>query len=279
MTHEDTETITESTADVGEYIALHIGGNESSKTASGDTIRTKDSEYWFFEVADTTELTREPTLLYDNSGSPRGPVGANSGQAYTRLYDQNGEDILRNDDDDWQVYHFALGIKQEKVRVYPRVPENQTGGGFEYLSGTEPDPEAPSPLGYYRSENLGFEDPSSDLEFFAWREGVLSEHQFGFYNDNNVAVDPLVKLRGRAYSLRPITDEGSILNLMADVGRPYDQQDNEVNVVNWSPVTLRTFSYEVPEEWKDAQNNISIERGNTAEEYDQNADRILGGDR
>lgn len=264
-------------AEPGEFIILHIGGNSTNKQKSGSTIRTKDSQYWFFEVADTALLDREPIKLYDREGNARGPVDSGSGLDFGRLFDSSGDDILRNDDDDWQVYHFSLGVKQPKVRVYPRIPENQNGGGFEYLSGSQPDPTAGSPFGYKRAENLGYEEPDSSFELFAWREGVRSEHQFGFYNDSRAAVDPIVKVKGLSYNLRPVDDQSQMLQLLADNGKPEHEQENKVHTVNWSPVTNEAFSYEVPEEWKDSQNTITVTEANLPSQYEASTNSSSSG--
>lgn len=265
-------------AEPGEFIGLHVGASQSNKQVGGSSIRTKDSQWWFFEVADVAELDRKPIRVFDEGGSALGPIDSGGSIDYTRLRDSAGDDILRNDDDDWQVYHFSLGIKQEKVRVYPRVPENQNGGGFEYLSGDEPDPTTPSDFGYKRYEEIGYENPSSNLDFFAWREGVFSEHQFGFYNDNTVAVDPLLKIQGASYDLRPVSSQSKMLQLLAEVGKPVDEQQTRVITVNWSPVTNRSFSYEVPDEWETSQNTITVQQANLPGDYQASVDDFGGGE-
>lgn len=267
------DTINDARLEPGQFLALHIGSGRSNKTVSNDTIRTKDSEFWFFQVADTTDLIEKPIRLYDQAGNPQGPIGANSGSDYSQLFDMNGDDTLRNDERDWTVYHFSVAVQQDNVRIYPRVPENQNGGGFTYLTGDEADPTSPDPFGYIDSTRTDIRNPSTELEALAWRNGQRSVHQYGFFNDNSVQVDPIVSVVGKAYDLRPVTERDAMLNLLADLGKPTDHADNHVHTINFSKSTLRAFSYDVPAGWKDAQNNLEVSRANLPEEIEETLNR------
>jgi hypothetical protein len=266
---EQTDKIQDALLRPTQFLALHIGESKSNKSYGGDSVRTKDSEFWFFQVADKVNLRQSPVLLRDEDGSKKGPIPANTGVDYGQLFDSNGDDIIRNDEEEWRVYHYSLGVKQDNIRVYPRVPENQNGGGFAYLTGSEPDPTTPDRFGYVPSENLSLENPSVELEALAWEHGVRSEQQYGFFNDNPFAVDPIVSVRGAAYELRPVSEQDALLNLLADIGRPPSKQQNRVHTVDFSNSALRTFSFSVPDEWKDAQNTLSISRANLPEEIEE----------
>jgi len=286
MVHNRPQTISEATLESEQFLALHIGDSESSKTVSNDTIRTKDSEIWFFQVADVAELSETPIRLFDETGSSRGPINPDSGIGYNQLYDSNGDDTLRNDDDDFTVYHYSIGVKQDDLRIYPRIPENQNGGGFTYLTGSEPDPFDGDRFGYIPGDETDFVNPSTKLESLAWRNGDLSVHQYGFYNDAEVRIDPLISVVGAAYQLRPVYDRDAMLNLLADMGKPMGDQDNKIHTVDFSRSALRTFSYTVPEEWKDAQNTLTVERANLPEDIekaiestDNASDSVQGGGR
>lgn len=266
---EPSETINDVLLRPGQFLALHIGDSKSNKTVSNDTIRTKDSEFWFFQVADAVTLRRAPIKLNDEDGNSRGPIEAESAVEYGQLYDSQGEDVLRNDEEEWRVYHFSVGVKQDDVRVYPRVPENQNGGGFAYLSGSQPNPTTPDPFGFVPSEEASYEDPTTELEALAWEHGTRSEHQYGFYNDNSYAVDPIVSVVGASYELRPVVEQDALLRLLADIGRPPTDQQNRVHTVDFSKQALRTFSYTVPDEWKDTQNTLSVSEANLPQEIEE----------
>jgi hypothetical protein len=266
------QTIKQALLDSEQYLAVHIGDSGSTKPAAGGNIRTKDSEIWFFQVADVAELFYYPLRLFDENGNAQGPLSSGGTQDYSRLYDSNGDDILRNDDDDWTVYHFSVGVRQDDVRIYPRVPENQNGGGFTWLTGDEPDPTTPSSFGYLQGNQTSVENPNTSLEGLAWRVSSRSEHQYGFVNDAEVQVDPLVSVVGAAYQLRPVSEEDQMLNLLADMGRPIDEQDTRIHTIEYSRNNLRTLSDSVPEEWKDAQNSLKIEQANLPEDIEDVVD-------
>lgn len=278
MPHPQEDKISDTIIEPGQFLAIHIGDSKSTKTISGDSIRTKNSEFWFFQVADVANLNEKPVRLFDSTGNTRGPIAANSGIDYSQLFDADGNDTLRNDEMDWRIYHFSIGVQQSNIRIYPRIPENQNGGAFTYLTGDEPDPLSPDPFGYVRSDDTDVFDPSPALESIAWRAGQRSVHQYGFYNENDVQVDPIISIVGAAYELRPVTERDAMLNLLADIGKPVDEHDNRVRVVDLSRHNVRTFSFDVPEEWKDAQNNLTVERANLPEEIEKSLEGGEGGD-
>jgi len=278
MVNHSPSTINEARLEPGQFLVLHIGNSKEERTVSNDSIRTKSSQYWFFEVSDAAEIRRQSLSARDSTGAAAGPVAADSGLDYRRLVDSSGSDILRNDDDNWRVYHYSIGAKQNDLRLYPRVPENQNGGGFTYLSGSQPDPTSGEDFGFVESNETGYNDPSIKLESLAWNEGVLSEQQVGFYNTAPVAQDPIISVVGAAYDLLPVVERDAMYNLLADVGRPIDQQQNRVHLVDFSKTTLRTFSYEVPEEWKDAQNTLTVKSANLPEELEKVASAMVNGD-
>lgn len=269
MPHTRPQTISEALLEPEQFLALHIGDTPSSKQISNDTIRTKDSEIWFFQVADVGELTRYPIRLFDTNGSALGPISSGGSQDYTKLFDSNGDDILRNDDDDWTVYHFSIGVRQDDLRIYPRIPTNQNGGAFTYLTGDQPDPTSPSRFGFEWSSQTSIEDPSTRLESVTWRIDTESKTQYGFFNDAEVQLDPILSVVGLAYQLRPVVDQDAKLNLLADMGRPIDKQENRVHTVSYSRAALRTFSYDPPEEWKDAQNSLTVQEANLPEDIEE----------
>lgn len=269
MRFERPSTIREAGVDSEQFLIVHIGESKSNKTVSNDTIRTKDSELWFFQVADVSELIWAPFRLRDSSGTLNGAISSGSGVNYNQFYDSSGDEILRNDDEPWRVYHFSVGCKQNDIRIYPRIPENQNGGGWAYLTGSEPDPTAGDEYGYVPASNTDYDDPGVELETVAWETGNFTEHQYGFYNEGDSDIDPILSIRGYAYELRPVTERDAKLQMLADAGRYRGDQQQATAVVDYSRSALRTFSYDVPEEWKDAENTLTISSANLPEEIEQ----------
>lgn len=274
---EVADTISDATLESEQFLVVHVGDSFTSKGTNGDRVRTKDSELWFFQVGQAVELNREDIKLHDTNGNTVGPISANSGVDYQRLHDDNGDDLLRNDDNQFRAYHVSLGVRQPEVRVYPRIPENENGGGWTYLSGSEPDPTQGDNFGFVSGYETDFEDPSTKLETMVWYEGVQTEHQWGFFNtDPQRDVDPILSLRGRGYELRPVTEEDAMLNLLADVGRFEENRDNAVKLVEYSNSALDSFTFEIPEDWKSVENTLSISEANLPEEIEEFIDESGG---
>lgn len=271
------DTISDATLESEQFLVIHIGDSFSSKSDNGDRYRTKDSELWFFQVSQAVDLNRDDIKLLDTNGNTVGPISADSGIDYQRLHDDNGDEILRNDENQFRAYHVSVGVRQPEVRVYPRIPENENGGGWSYLSGSEPDPTEGDNFGFVPGYETDYNDPSTDLETIVWREGVQTEHQWGFYNtDPQKDVDPILSIRGAGYELRPVTEEDAMLNLLADIGKTHGRKDSAVKLIDYSQSTLRSFTYDVPEEWKDAQNNLNVSRANLPEEIEHEIQSSAG---
>lgn len=271
------DTISDATLESEQFLVIHIGDSFSSKSDNGDRYRTKDSELWFFQVSQAVDLNRDDIKLLDTNGNTVGPISADSGIDYQRLHDDNGDEILRNDENQFRAYHVSVGVRQPEVRVYPRIPENENGGGWSYLSGSEPDPTEGDNFGFVPGYETDYNDPSTDLETIVWREGVQTEHQWGFYNtDPQKDVDPILSIRGAGYELRPVTEEDAMLNLLADIQREPGERDNAVKMVEYSKSSLDSFTFEVPEDWKNSENTLSVSEANLAEEIEEFVDQSEG---
>jgi hypothetical protein len=263
MEKEEPDTISDAGLEPGEYLVIHVGGSFSNKQISDDRIRTKDSEYWFFQVTDRVNLNYSPYTLKGDSGNEVGPIDPETGVNYQRLYSGDGKDILRVEDSGWRVYHFGLGVQQDDIRIYPRVPDNQNGGGFDWLSGSEPSPQEGSPYGYFPARQTGYDDPAIELESISWETSSRSPIQYGFYNENpDEPVDPIVSIRGWGYELRPVEQEDEMLNILADTFRFKSNRENAVRQVEFSKQALRSYSFDVPEPWKNAENNLTVSKTN-----------------
>jgi len=274
MEKEEPDTISDAGLESEEYLVIHIGDSFTTKQVSDDQIRTKDSELWFFQVSDTSELLYRPYKLRDDSGNLVGSIDPDTGVSYQRLWDESGDDILRIEDFNWRVYHYSLGVQQDNVRVYPRIPDNQNGGAFDWLSGSEPRPQDGDPYGYIPSTRTDFEDPSISLEAVSWETASRTPIQYGFYNEGNSAVDPVISVRGFGYELRPVEQQQEKLRILADMSRPEGRRQFAIKSVDYSGNSLRSFSFDPPSAWKDASNNLNVSRVNTPGSIDDALEKI-----
>ena len=263
MTHHPRTTIGNLGLEPENFLVLHFSPSSSSQRVSGDTVRNKDSQLYFFQVVDTSELSYKPLTLRDNSGVEIGPIEPGEGTEYNQLFDADGDDILRIPDEPWRIYHYALGVRQPDVRIYPRVPDSINGGGFDWLSGSEPKPQEGDETGYFLSSQTDYEDPSSQLQQFAYHTDDLTQIQYGFYNESDtVARKPVLSVSGFAYELRPVYREQDMLEILAQLGKRPADQDIAVHTASFTPSSLRAFSFNTPSEWDAAENNLEVTDSN-----------------
>lgn len=273
MQKEEPDTISDAKLEAEEFLLIHIGDQRSQKTISNDEVRTKDSEIWFFQVSDVAELTYEPYTIRGQDGTERVPLDPGEGLNYQRFWDSNGDDILRVEDESWRVYHYSVGIKQDYVRIYPRIPDNQNGGAWDWLSGSQPDPTSGDPYGYFTGSDTDFDDPTIALEAVTWENDARSPMQYGYYNEHTqLRVRPKISITGFAYDLRPVVQEDKKLNLLADAMRPQYNRQSSLRTVEFSRAALRTFGFSVPDDWRDTQNNFNISMANLPEDIEAELD-------
>jgi len=263
MPDNTNNTIKEQKLEEEEFLVLHFSPSSSSRTVSGDTIRSKDSVFYFFQVVDTAELVYKPIVPRDESGLELDAIGPDSGTDYDQLRDENGDDILRNTDDDFRVYHYSVGVRQPDIRVYPRIPDSNEGGAFSWLSGSEPDPAEGDSVGYVNSEETDFDEPSTQLEHFSYKQDALTSIQYGFYNESgSIARKPVVSVVGYGYELRPVYQEEDMLQILAQLGKDPSERELAVTQVDFTPTSLRTFTYNTPSDWNSAENNLEVSEAN-----------------
>lgn len=256
------QTISQRGLESQDFLVIHFSPSRQTNRVSGDDVRTKTSELWFFQVADVSELNYEPLRIRDENGLEAGPINPGEGVEYNQLYDSSGNDILRNSDDPWRVYHYSLGVRQPGVRIYPRIPDANFGGTFSWLSGSEPRPEDGDPVGYINSEETDYRDPSAKLESIMMKQDSVTQTQYGFYvEDGEVPKQPIISIRGFGYELRPVYRDDEMLEILADLSR--DDPVNNVNVVDYVRNGLQPYSLNSPSEWDSAQNNLTISDVNT----------------
>ena len=260
---ENSTTISDNKLDPEDFLVLHFSPSRKSNEISGDTVRTKVSELYFFQVVDVSEITYNPLRIRDKVGEEVGVIEPGEGIDYNQLFDENGDDILRNSDDPWRIYHYSLGMRQSGVRIYPRIPDANYGGGFSWLSGSEPDPREGDEVGYVMSGDTDYNDPSTKLEGFVNEQDDLTEIQFGYYVDEGeVPKRPILSVVGYAYELRPVHDREQMLEILADVSL-YEPQHN-VTLVNYTRNSLRTHNTDIPDEWLSAENTLTVSDSNTS---------------
>jgi len=260
---EDSTTISDNKLEPEDFLVLHFSPSRKSQTISGDTVRTKVSELYFFQVADTSEITYKPLRIRDNVGDEVGVIEPGEGVDYNQLYDDSGNDILRNTDDPWRIYHYSLGVRQSGVRVYPRIPDANFGGAFSWLSGSEPSPQNGDEVGYVMSGETDYEDPSSKLEGFVNKQDDLTQTQFGFYvEEGEVPKRPILSVVGQAYELRPVYDKSQMLEILADLSK-YEPQ-HRVELIDYTSNSLRTHNTNIPDEWLSSENTLTVSDANTS---------------
>jgi len=187
-------------------------GKENLVVAVPDRVAELARCYVFQILPGAWSLLRwRPLDLRDDTGATV-TVDPQSGVDYQHLYDSAGNDILRIPEaskNKFLVYHYSLAVQQNRVRIYPLVPETQTGGGFTYLSAREPDPTAGDPQGYILGEETDFMNPPRELEAISFMTGETSVIQYGFYNEHpDRRIIPRMHVKGRAYLLKPVVEEG-----------------------------------------------------------------------
>lgn len=290
MGHTDSESIDEKIGDTGDYLVISV--QKTEKPLEDDNleqtgiVRTNEHEHWIFQIDAAKPLILRPfnaaasvTAYKKQAGiSPVVPyLEPDEGTVEVPLVDENGNDVLRNDEDDWFVYHVAVSPLQENLRVYPFVPESQPDGVFQYLSNNRPAPTQGDVVGYVDGNDTeDFYDPDGGLnEVLAWNEGSNTDLSFGLYNnDQERRIIPKLSIDGAGYSLSPILGEAEKRKVL------FKAFNDDQNVVHFQWGALRdSFTYEVPDEWTNADNVIeSLGAFNPEEVLDGEFEGEMGGD-
>jgi len=265
--HTDDEEMSKRVGSTGDYLVISIQKVEKplDEDEFNGTVRTNESEHWVFQIDAAKEFIQRPL----NAGasvqafkaaagiSPEVPyLDPDEGTTEVPLIDENGNDLLRNDNDDWFLYHGAIAPLQKDLRVYPQIPESQPDGVFQYLSSRRPAPTEGDIVGYVDGNDIeDFYDPKSGLnEFLAWNEDGNTSLSFGFYNSSQERrITPKVSLTGAGYSVSPVSDVDEMETVIdaAIEGHP--------NVVHFQWGAIRdSFTFSVPDEWTDANNKIEL---------------------
>jgi len=263
MSAEEPEEISSRIGGTGDYLVISIQKTEKplQDVEATGTVRTNESEHWVFQIDAAKPFIQRPF----NAGasvqafkaaagvSPEVPyLDPDEGTTEVPLIDDNGNDVLRNDEDDWYVYHGTVAPLQENLRVYPQIPDTQPDGVFKYLSSRRPAPTQGDIVGYVDGNDAGdFYDPNAGIgEFLAWNEDANTSLAFGLYNnDQERRILPKLSIVGAGYSLSPILDEDERLQI---IGEAIKGNENVVHI-QWGAIR-DSFTYDVPDEWTDADN-------------------------
>jgi len=264
MGHYDSKNFTEHLAEAGNFLVLTFTKSKTELKGVGGSspVRVKTREHWFFKVEASKRITYRPynagqavAAYHEQTDDDLDPyLDPQEGTGPIPLVDQTGQEILRNDDDEWFVYHIGVSPLQGDVRVYPQIPDSQPGGVFQYLGSNRPAAPQGDPVGYISGDDHpSYYDPQMDLaSTIAWDTGVNTDIRYQFFNEHKTRrTVPLLNIAGAGYVLTPIVDENVQRNLLdaANTG------DESVTHVDWGPIR-ESYSYEVPSEWDTAGNYI-----------------------
>ncbi|EGQ44093.1 MAG: hypothetical protein J07AB43_01520 [Candidatus Nanosalina sp. J07AB43] len=275
MVDMDSGRFRENLARGGNFLVLTF--TKSKTQISGiegrTNVRIKSREHWFFKVEAARELKRRPynaglavaAFKSEAEGVEDPYLEPEEGISAVPLVDRNGNDILRNDDDHWFVYHLGVSPLQGEVRVYPQIPDSQPGGVFQYLGSNRPNAIAGDPVGYISGDDHpSWYDPETGFSTtLAWDTGVNTDIRYQFYNEHKTRrTIPKLNIFGAGYVLSPILDKNVQRNLLHGV----TQNDPAIAHVEYGPIR-ETFSYELPDEWDSTGNYIEETSPSIPPEY------------
>jgi len=226
---------------------------------TGKRITLRKGKAFVFQIQGVARnLKYEPYQLYTQGGVAIPALPPGTGLPYQRLYNSNGEDILRVEDDAWVIYHFSIAVQQPEIRIYPQIPPDIDMGGWEYLTAGQPQPNAGSNFGYVAGREIAdYYNPPASLETIGWRgkDRVSSKSyaRFGFWNESALKIiSPIFNIYGRAYLVHPVMEEEAMRKIVA--GPPVGPART---LVFEGPIRA-PYSLPVPTDWEIAKNYIPI---------------------
>lgn len=271
----DTEGFVGNVADGGDFLVLTFTKSKTTYPGISSTtpVRVKSREHWFFKVEASRRITYRPyngaqaVAAYhkQDEGTERPYLNPDEGTLPVQLIDSSGEEILRNDDDQWFVYHIGVSPLQGNIRVYPQIPDAQPGGVFQYLGSNRPAAPAGDPVGYISGDDHpSFYDPQTGISTtLAWDTGTNTNIRYQFYNENKTRRKiPLLNVFGAGYVLTPVEQESVQRNLLKEA---HTGSDN-ITHIEWGPIR-ETFSYDVPDQWDTVGNYLEEVEPTIPDEY------------
>jgi hypothetical protein len=264
MGHYDNQKFTEHLAKAGNFLVISFTKSKSELPDVGGStpVRVKTREHWVFKVEASKKLRYRPynagqaiAGYNDSQGNDPDPyLEPRSGTGPVPLVDRSGQEILRNDDDAWFVYHIGVSPLQGDIRVYPQIPDSQPGGVFQYLGSNRPAGVSGDPVGYISGDDHpSYYDPEKGLATsLVWDTGVNTDIRYQFFNEHKTRdITPLLNISGAGYVLSPVTDN----NIQENIIEAANTGAESVTHVDWGPIR-ETFTYELPDEWQSSGNYI-----------------------
>lgn len=164
---------------------------------SGDLFGIKYSNgYVFFRVDMWEELQYKPYNV--------GSVAPQSNSGFSRLEDNNGDDILHISKEDEQILHAAIGMAPAHSRRFTNYPESENRlRTFPNL--TVPSARSGSDYGFIDGDVSPYENPTDAAELYIPPDVHLD---FDFYNPKqDRSIQPRLNIRAREYFVTPIDPE------------------------------------------------------------------------
>lgn len=241
---EEIKTIKDRLLSEWQNLVLVFPLSRTDKEVAGRPMNYRTFKAYTFRVATWNSLLRTDIDV--------GSIASSTGQSYGALNDGSGNEILRNEDQPWTMYHYSVGVQEDDIRIYPRAPSSQMGGGLTYLGASNPDPTTPDDYGFIPGSQSDYWDPCVELENVSFATGVNTDIDYGFYNTNpDHEINPTVSVVGRTYITLPIADENEKRRIVSgDIPR---------TMVTWGHAVRDSFSSNVPSIWEDSGCGVEID--------------------
>lgn len=167
------------------------------------------------------------------------PVGSDESTGFSRL-EHESDDILHIERRKKKVYHLAIGHSPAFFRRYTNYPEGENRlRKIENVSS----PKAGDDFGYIDGDDSPFEHPTDAEELFI-PPGVHLD--FNFYNPSNRESRPVLNIKFREYSVRPLDiDDKQDMNALSRIVSP----GSPMPVVPAGAIN-RQIDFELQEHWK-----------------------------
>jgi len=163
----------------------------------GDTFGLRYNQgIVFLEVTDYVDTAYAPY-------SQLSEIGAQSSTGFTRLNNEDGDDILYSESQKLVVKHVGIGHYPSVVRRYTNYPESETR--LRTISNLG----VPTPgddYGYVDGDDMPYPEPTDAEELWIPPDKHLD---FNFFNAGDEPVTPVLNIVLREYKIRPLDPNNS----------------------------------------------------------------------
>jgi hypothetical protein len=176
----------------------------------------------------------------------------------------SGDDILRIERDDFQVYHVFLAPDDPNVRIYRSI--SPVGSVLSALDRKVSSDLASVSSGskfdcYTGKQVVDKFNPTSIAENLVFRAGSSDSgksFQWGFYAIESIPSTYTFYLIGRSYKLIPVTDETMRKKIIIESMLPADKQERRTISITIGGLAKPNFSLSkfVPDDWDIVDNTI-----------------------